>query len=127
MLVGYGRVGGLIGAKLIERGVPLLVIEENEEKVAALKAQGVEAIADNAVTACVTHACMRPRPSSSPCRLLRSGPDRRAGPCRQCRTTRDRHVLSDEEEAYLKGYGASDVVQGSREIADSVLSYLQKP
>ena len=48
VLVGHGRVGGVISESLAEKKVPLLVIENDDERLAELKAQGVEAIAGNA-------------------------------------------------------------------------------
>jgi len=44
VLVGYGRVGSIIGEALIERGKPFLVVEDKEELVAALRARNVEAL-----------------------------------------------------------------------------------
>ncbi len=48
VLVGYGRVGRRVAARLKEAGVPIFVIDENEARIAALKAEGVEALAGNA-------------------------------------------------------------------------------
>ncbi len=48
VLVGYGRVGGAIGPALEERGTPLVVIDEREETIEALRAGGTEAIHGNA-------------------------------------------------------------------------------
>ncbi|HYF56433.1 MAG TPA: YbaL family putative K(+) efflux transporter, partial [Salinarimonas sp.] len=44
VLVGHGRVGSLIAADLRERGIPFLVIEENDAKVTRLREDGIEAI-----------------------------------------------------------------------------------
>jgi CPA2 family monovalent cation:H+ antiporter-2 len=43
VLVGHGRVGSRIRATLAERGIPHLVVEEEDSTLAMLKAQGVEA------------------------------------------------------------------------------------
>ncbi len=49
MIVGYGRVGGLAGDQLIEAGIPVLVVEENLDRVASLRERGIEAISGNGV------------------------------------------------------------------------------
>ncbi|WP_278809256.1 YbaL family putative K(+) efflux transporter, partial [Obesumbacterium proteus] len=48
LLVGYGRVGSLIGAKLHDAGVPLVVIENSRPRVEALREQGIHAVLGNA-------------------------------------------------------------------------------
>src|SRR5260221_4988742 len=48
VLVGYGRVGSLVGEMLQAKGQPLLVIEERQEVVDRLRARGIEAISGNA-------------------------------------------------------------------------------
>lgn len=48
VLVGYGRVGSLIGEALKARGLPFLVIEERDETVARLRNEGLEVIAGTA-------------------------------------------------------------------------------
>ena len=49
VVIGAGRVGGLIVQALRERGLPFLVVEENGERTAKLRELGVEAITGNAV------------------------------------------------------------------------------
>src|SRR5256885_3581254 len=48
VLVGYGRVGSVVGAALKDAGAQLLVIETDEDVVETLQKQGVEVIAGNA-------------------------------------------------------------------------------
>lgn len=48
VLVGHGRVGKFISNELRERETPLYIIEDNADDVAALKEQGIEAVAGNA-------------------------------------------------------------------------------
>jgi CPA2 family monovalent cation:H+ antiporter-2 len=48
VLVGYGRVGGRIGATLLEWGVPFVVIEQNRELVEALRARDIPAVCGDA-------------------------------------------------------------------------------
>jgi monovalent cation:H+ antiporter-2, CPA2 family len=44
VIVGYGRVGGLIGAALTEQGLPFLVVENDLRLVESLRKQGIRAI-----------------------------------------------------------------------------------
>jgi CPA2 family monovalent cation:H+ antiporter-2 len=44
VLVGYGRVGRRIGEALSERGLPLIVVEQNRELVERLRARGMAAV-----------------------------------------------------------------------------------
>ncbi len=44
VLVGYGRVGSVIGEEIRRRGLPLFVIDENQEIVDRAQAAGVEAV-----------------------------------------------------------------------------------
>ncbi|TDR40399.1 Kef-type potassium/proton antiporter (CPA2 family) [Tahibacter aquaticus] len=53
LLVGYGRVGRRIAAALRERGLRLVVAEENRERVETLRQQGIHAVAGNAAEAAV--------------------------------------------------------------------------
>jgi CPA2 family monovalent cation:H+ antiporter-2 len=64
VLVGYGRVGRRIGEALIERGVPLVVAEQNREMVEDLRKRGVAAVSGDAsdvavlIQAHIARACM---------------------------------------------------------------------
>ena len=48
VLVGHGRVGQFVSAKLRAAGIPFLVIEMDDERAAALRKSGIETIAGNA-------------------------------------------------------------------------------
>jgi CPA2 family monovalent cation:H+ antiporter-2 len=48
VLVGYGRVGHLVGDALTARGQPFLVIEDVDKRVAELREKGIEVIDGNA-------------------------------------------------------------------------------
>ena len=51
VLVGWGRVGKHIGAALAAQGVPFVVVEQNRERVAQLRADGFTAVAGDAAEA----------------------------------------------------------------------------
>lgn len=48
VLVGYGRVGRRIGGALTERGVPIVVAEQNRELVERLRERGIPAVSGDA-------------------------------------------------------------------------------
>jgi CPA2 family monovalent cation:H+ antiporter-2 len=48
LLVGYGRVGRRIGEALLERGVPIVVAEQNREIVEQLRKQSIPAVSGDA-------------------------------------------------------------------------------
>ena len=125
VLVGYGRVGKIIGNKLIERGEPLVIIDDRDDAVTKLREQGIDAIAANAVTG------LRSANIKAARTLILAIPDCfEAGPIvEQARKANSAltiiaGAMTDTEETYLKNYGATTVVQGSREIADAILAAL---
>lgn len=64
VLVGYGRVGRRIAEALAQRGVPFVIVEQNRERVDALRKQGVAAVSGDAaepsvlIQAHIAHAAM---------------------------------------------------------------------
>ncbi|MDQ5910730.1 MAG: monovalent cation:H+ antiporter-2, family [Pseudomonadota bacterium] len=48
LLVGYGRVGRRIGEALTERGLPLVVAEQNRDQVEQLRERGIHAVVGDA-------------------------------------------------------------------------------
>ena len=48
VVVGYGRVGSLVGARLAAAGRPMLVFEERDEAVEAARRDGAEVVVGNA-------------------------------------------------------------------------------
>jgi CPA2 family monovalent cation:H+ antiporter-2 len=124
VLVGHGRVGSFISAALRERGVPLFVIEDDEDGVAALKEEGVEAIAGNAADPALIPAANL---SEARC-LLVAIPDAFEGGqvVQQARGINPQLPIiarahSEEEIDYLKRHGANLVVMGEHEIARAML------
>lgn len=127
VLVGYGRVGSIVGERLLARGEPIFVIEDREDAVAALRERKIEAIAANAVNA------LRSANLGAAKRLIVAVPDCfEAGQIvEQARATNTglriiARAHSDAEAKYLKEYGASDVVQGSRETAEAMIASLDQ-
>ncbi|MFT3730343.1 MAG: YbaL family putative K(+) efflux transporter [Hyphomicrobium sp.] len=125
VLIGFGRVGGIVGERLIAEGTPLFVMDDRDETAAALKSRGVDAVGANAVTDLASANIKAAK------RLVVAIPDCfEAGQIvAQARVANPglkivARAHSDAEAKYLKDYGASDVVQGSRETAAAMIAAL---
>jgi CPA2 family monovalent cation:H+ antiporter-2 len=124
VLVGYGRVGSMIGATL-PPGTPLLVIEDDADRVAALKGEGREAIVGNAAHPDVIGAANF---RAARC-LLVAIPDAFEGGqvTEQARALNPSlwiiaRAHSKEEIEHLKKHGATSVVMGEHEIARAMVA-----
>ncbi|ELZ8932958.1 Kef family K(+) transporter [Cronobacter dublinensis] len=130
LLVGYGRVGSLLGEKLIAEGIPLVVVETSRPRVEALRERGVRAVLGNAAneqTMALAHLdCAR--------WLLLTIPNGyEAGEI--VATAREKRpdieIIArahyDDEVDYITERGANVVVMGEREIASTMLRMLDKP
>jgi len=124
VLIGHGRVGSYISSALKDRSMPLFVIEDDEDGVAALKEQGIEAIAGNAADPAVLQAGNLPEARC----LLVAIPDAFEGG----QVVQQAHAInpqlpiiarahSEEEIDYLRRHGARLVVMGEHEIAKAML------
>jgi CPA2 family monovalent cation:H+ antiporter-2 len=107
-----------------EQKMPLFVIEDDEDGVAALKALGIEAIEGNAADPAVIQAANLPEARC----LLVAIPDAFEGG----QVVQQAHAInpklpiiarahSEEEIDYLNRHGASLVVMGEHEIAKAML------
>ncbi|RWC73772.1 MAG: sodium:proton antiporter [Mesorhizobium sp.] len=124
ILIGYGRVGGLVGAALKEAALPFLVIEDADKTLAKLKADGIETIAGNAANAEV-FAAANPEGAK---RLILAIPNAfEAGQIVLRARTANPNINvvarahSDAEVEHLKGLGADTVIMGEREIARGIV------
>ncbi|WP_217577928.1 YbaL family putative K(+) efflux transporter [Mesorhizobium sp. GbtcB19] len=124
ILIGYGRVGSLVGAALKEAALPFLVIEDADKTLAKLRADGVETVAGNAANADVFSAA---NPEGAR-RLILAIPNafeagqivlraRAANPAINVIA----RAHSDAEVEHLKGLGADTVIMGEREIARGIV------
>ena len=124
VLVGHGRVGSFISSVLGEQSVPLFVIEDNEDGVAALRQEGIAALEGNAADPEVIEAANLPEARC----LLVAIPDAFEGG----QVVQQAHAInpslpiiarahSEEEIDYLKRHGATLVVMGEHEIAKTML------
>ena len=125
VLVGHGRVGSVVSAGVKQAGLPMLLIEENEDIAAKLKEEGYETIAGNAAAAEVADAANL---LNARC-LLVAIPDAFEGGqvVAHARAVNPSLFIvarshSDEETEHLKKHGASVVIMGEYEIAKAMLA-----
>ena len=130
LLVGYGRVGSLLGEKLMEQGIPLVVVETSRTRVDELRSRGIRAVLGNAANEeilSLAHLdCAR--------WLLLTIPNGyEAGEIVATARTKcpDIEIIArahyDDEVDYISERGANEVVMGEREIANTMLALLGKP
>ena len=120
ILVGYGRVGSIVGQNLKSSGTPFLVIEDSDKRIGELKTQGIEAFMGNAVARETLDLA-----NLSTARSLAIAIPNAFEACRiaeQARSVNPSILIvarahSDAEVDELKQYGADTVIMGEREIA----------
>ena len=120
VLVGYGRVGSVVGAELKAANVPLFVVESDEDIVEIAAPQGIEAIVGNAADPELARAANYP---AARC-LLVAIPDGFEGGqvVEQARAVSAKLPIiarshSDEESEHLLRHGATKVIMGEQLIA----------
>ncbi|WP_432285443.1 cation:proton antiporter [Aminobacter sp. BA135] len=124
ILIGYGRVGSLVGQSLKDAGLPFLVIEDSDKTIARLMAEGVETVAGNAVKGEVFGAAN----AAGARRLILAIPNAfEAGQIVLKAKAANPGMLiiarahSDAEVEHLTGLGADKVIMGEREIARGIV------
>ncbi len=129
VLVGAGRVGGLVAERLRTTGESFLVIEDSEPRIVALRDAGVEVVPGNAaseetltlanVAGATTLVVAIPNAFEAGQAIDQA---RRLNP--------DLHVVgrahSEAEVEHLRGLGADMVIMGEREIARAMLAVLNE-
>jgi CPA2 family monovalent cation:H+ antiporter-2 len=124
ILIGYGRVGSLVGQALAENGLPFLVIEDADKTIAKSKADGIETISGNAAKGDVFLSAN----AAGAKRLILAIPNAfEAGQiilrARAANTSIAiiARAHSDAEVEHLRGLGADVVIMGEREIARGIV------
>ncbi len=120
VLVGYGRVGRRIGEALAEKGVAVVVVEENREIVEALRAASIPAVSGDAAEPAVLIQAHIARAGM----LVMAVPEafraqRMAAIARQLNAKIETVARShnDDETALLEGDGIGKVFMGEHELA----------
>jgi CPA2 family monovalent cation:H+ antiporter-2 len=126
VLVGYGRVGQLVGEALMRGGWPLLVIEDATDIVERLRAASIEVVSGNAAE----HRVLLAANLRDARLLIVAIPNGfEAGQIvEQARAASPRidivaRAHFDAEVDYLSKLGANVVIMGEREIARSMTDY----
>ena len=129
VLIGHGRVGSFISGVLRERGMPVFVIEDDEDAVADLRSAGIEALSGNAADPEVIAAANL---GQSRC-LLVAIPDAFEGGqvVQQARAINSALPIiarahSEAEIAHLMKHGATLVVMGEHEIAKAMIENIDE-
>jgi len=127
VLVGYGRVGGVVGKALRGANEPFLVIEDNPGTIERLRQEGVEVINGNAAAAGVLQAANLDVARG----LLVAIPDAFEGgqivaKARAISTNLPiiARAHSEEEIVHLKHHGANSVIMGEHEIAKAMIAQI---
>lgn len=130
VLVGHGRVGATISQSLAAAGIPFLVVETEQSRIAALRESGTETIVGNAADPAINHAANL---AQARC-LLVAIPDAFEGGqvVQQARAANSALPIiarahSEEEIAHLRKCGASDVIMGEYEIAKAMVVAVAVP
>ena len=126
VVIGFGRVGGLVGKRLQQAGIPVLVIEDTVGVAGKLRQQGYEVLEGNAARAGVLDAANLPAARW----LFVAIPNafeagqaveqaREANPSLEIIA----RAHSDAEIDYLRQHGANLIIMGEREIARGMIEH----
>ncbi|MGG5214765.1 MULTISPECIES: YbaL family putative K(+) efflux transporter [Rahnella] len=128
LLVGYGRVGSLLGEKLQAAGIPLVVIENSRPRVEALRDQGISTVLGNAANQEVMDLarldCARWLLVTIP-NGYEAGEIVASARAKRPNIEIIARAHYDDEVTYILERGANRVVMGEREIANSMVDMLQ--
>lgn len=127
IVVGFGRVGSLLGRKLIEEGIPIVVVENSRPRVEALREQGISAVLGNAARADTMDLarldCARWLLLTIP-NGYEAGEIVTAARIKRPNIEIIARAHYDDEVDYITERGADQVVMGEREIANSMLTLM---
>jgi len=125
VLLGYGRVGRFVAPRVIEAGLPLLVIDTDAEALKRLTGERVETLRGNVVNKEVLAAANL---ANARC-LLVAVPDAFEGGFAAELGRKANPVLpiiarshSEDETSHLKKHGATEVIMGEHEIAKAMIA-----
>ncbi len=128
VLVGYGRVGRIVASGIQADGGGIVVIEDSDHDVAAARAAKLEVVFGNAASEDVLRLANLPQARNL---LVAISNGFEAGSV--CESGRKLNpgisiiarAYSEEEEAVLRGLGATAVIRGEREIGKGILTFLR--
>ena len=124
VLIGYGRVGRIVGQALKAEGQPFLVIEDSDKALAGLRAEGIEAVAGNGarpdILRAANVAAARHLVVAIP-NTFEAGQAVAQGRAANTRLVIVARAHSDIEVEHLTSLGADVVIMGEREIARGMI------
>lgn len=126
VIVGYGRVGSVVGQGLLSQGLPIVVIEQDRRRAERLRAQGIATIYGDASTPGVLEAAHLSRARL----LIIATPEdvrtrRIIELARQLNPDIDTAVRtqSEAEISYLEQQGVGVAIMGERELSFGLMDY----
>jgi CPA2 family monovalent cation:H+ antiporter-2 len=127
VLVGYGRVGSVVGRALRAGNIPFLVIEDNPGTIERLRQESIDVITGNAAAPDMLQAANVVAARG----LLVAIPDAFEGGQIVAKARAISTALpiiarahSEEEIAHLKHHGANSVIMGEQEIAKAMIAQI---
>ncbi len=129
IVIGYGRVGALVGDALKQRQLPFLVVEVEDSVLQKLKQGGIETVMGNAAQSEILGAT---NPSRARHLVIAIPEAFEAGQIvQQARAANPAiriiaRAHADAEVDHLRGLGADVVIMGEREIARGMIEELER-
>jgi CPA2 family monovalent cation:H+ antiporter-2 len=126
VLIGYGRVGTVVAEGLKRHGMPFVLIEDSEKRVATAHADGIEVVIGNAASG---KALALANIAAAKTLLIAIPNAFEAGQAvEQARKLNPQLQIiarahSDEEVSYLHDLGANEVIMGEREIGLGMVAW----
>lgn len=123
ILVGYGRVGRIVGKDMARRGVPYLVVEQNPDTVERLRKRGIEVISGDASIADLIAQAPLKRARMIVLAIPNIHEARRIFDLARSFNPNVRIVVradSEEEGAYFREHGAHDVLIAENELGHAM-------
>jgi CPA2 family monovalent cation:H+ antiporter-2 len=129
IIVGFGRVGSVVGEALLEARTPFLVVEDAEGRVNAARAMGIEVVIGNAATSKVLTLA---NVAGATTVVIAIPNAFEAGQAVEQARKQNPGLLivarahSDEEDTHLKALGADVVILGEREIGLGMVDVINR-
>ncbi len=129
IIVGFGRVGSVVGEALLEAKTPFLVVEDAEGRANAARALGIEVVVGNAAASKVLTLA---NVAGATTVVIAIPNAFEAGQAVEQARKQNAKVLivarahSDEEETHLKTLGADVVILGEREIGLGMVDVISR-
>jgi len=129
IIVGFGRVGSVVGEALLEAKTPFLVVEDAEGRANAARALGIEVVVGNAAASKVLTLANVAEATTVVIAIPNAFEAGQA--VEQARKQNPKVLIvarahSDEEETHLKTLGANVVILGEREIGLGMVDVINR-